>query len=118
VVLPEDAEPTAKPVEAKPVEAKPVEAAGVDVDALLKEAQQAWLKQYYALAIDKAQAVLRADPKRHSAFQIMAVSTCAMGDLEAARKAAAHLDERTRQQVTALCKRHGVDLEKDPSLGN
>ena len=111
VVPPENVETAPNPVEAKPVESKPAEIADVDVDALLKEAQQAWLKQYYALAIDKAQRVLRADPTRRNAHQIMAVSSCAMGDSEAARRSAAYLDEHTRQQVTALCKRHGVDLE-------
>jgi len=121
VVPPEEGAPAPKPVEAKPlevkpaepkvVEAKPTDSSDVEVEALLKEAQQAWLKQYYAVAIDKAQAVLRADPKRYNAYQIIAVSSCAMGDTDAARKAAAHLDDHKRQQVIALCKRQGVDLE-------
>jgi serine/threonine protein kinase len=103
--------PTA-PVAPTPIPVAPEPAPpAVDVEALLRDAQQAWTRQYYALAIDKARAVLKVAPNRQAAHQIIAVSSCAVGAASDAREAAAHLDEHKRKLVQTLCQRHGVTLE-------
>jgi serine/threonine protein kinase len=107
--------PAAVPVPAPPAPAPapppaPV-ATGAEVEALLRDAQQAWTRQYYALAIEKARAVLEADPRRQAAHQIIAVCSCAMGSAEEAREAVSHLDDHKRKLVQTLCQRHGVTLE-------
>jgi serine/threonine protein kinase len=86
-------------------------APAVDVDKLLREAQQAWSRQYYGVAIDKAQAVLKAAPGRHDAYQIIAVCSCAIGAAADAREAVSHLDAHKQKLVQSLCKNHGVSLE-------
>jgi serine/threonine protein kinase len=83
----------------------------VDVDALVREAQQAWTRQHYAVAIDKARAALRGDPARQDAHQIIALCSCALEEVAAARRAAARLDGQRREQVRAFCSRSGVYLE-------
>jgi len=94
-----------------PVAAAPSAPPRVDVEALLREAQQAWTRRYYAVAIDKARAVLKAEPGRHTAYQIIAASSCALGDAAEARQAIAHLDEDKRKLVRSLCARNGVILD-------
>jgi hypothetical protein len=81
------------------------------VEALLRESQQAWTRQYYAVAIDKARAVLKIAPNRQAAHQIIAVCSCALGAADDAREAASHLDEHKRKLVQTLCQRHGVTLD-------
>lgn len=83
----------------------------VDVDKLLREAQQAWSRQFYGVAIDKAQAVLKAAPGRHDAYQIIAVCSCAIGAAADAREAVSHLDPHKQKLVQSLCKNHGVSLD-------
>ena len=83
----------------------------VDVEALLREAQQAWTRQHYAVAIEKAREVLKTAPNRQAAHQIIAVCSCAVGAADDAREAASHLDEHKRDLVRTLCQRHGVTLE-------
>jgi hypothetical protein len=82
-----------------------------DVEALLREAQQAWSRRYYAVAIDKARLVLQAVPGRHDAYQIIAVCSCAVGSADDAREAVSHLDPHKQKLVQSLCKNHGVSLE-------
>ena len=89
----------------------PPPAAAVDVDELVREAQQAYMRRYYAVAIDKAREVLRAKPGRQTAYQIIAASSCALGEASDAREAASHLDEHKRRLVHSLCERNGVKLE-------
>ena len=102
--------PAAPPVAVAPAPA-PAGPAPSDLDALLRDAQQAWSKQHYAVAIDKAREVLKADPGRQTAHQIMAVCSCAIGNADDAREAMSHLDEYKRKLVKSLCQRHGVTLE-------
>ena len=105
----------AVPVPAAPAPAPkapaPPPAPAVDVEALLHEAQQAWTRQHYAVAIDKARDVLKVAPNRQAAHQIIAVCSCAVGAAADARDAASHLDEHNRKLVQTLCQRHGVTLE-------
>jgi hypothetical protein len=106
------------PVPPEPVVAAPTPAAptppptpAVDVNTLLKDAQQAWSRRYYGVAIDKAREVLKASPGRHEAYQIIAVCSCAVGAAEDAREAVSHLDAYKQKLVQSLCKNHGVTLE-------
>lgn len=106
------------PVPPEPVAAEqasapsaPPAAPAVDVDALIKEAQQAWSRRYYGVAIDKAREVLKFSPGRYDAYQIIAVCSCAVGAAEDAREAVSHLDPYKQKLVRSLCKNHGVTLE-------
>ena len=101
--------PPAPPAAPAPV-ATPAEAT-VDIEALLRDAQQAWSKQYYAVAIGKAEAALKIDPGRQTAYQIIAVCSCAIRQADAAKQAVSHLDEHKRRMVQTLCQHHGVTLD-------
>lgn len=98
--------PAAPPAPAQPA---------VDVEALVREARQAWSQKYYGLAIAKARAVLEAAPGRHEAYQIIAVCSCAVGAANEAQAAVTHLDAHKQKLVASLCKNHGVTLEASPS---
>ena len=102
--------PAAPPVAVTPTPA-PAAPSAPDVDALLRDAQQAWSRQHYAVAIDKAREALKADPRRQAAHQIIAVCSCAIGNADDAREAVSHLDDYKRKLVRSLCQRHGVTLE-------
>jgi hypothetical protein len=102
--------PAAPPVAVTPTPA-PAAPSAPDVDALLRDAQQAWSRQHYAVAIDKAREALKADPGRQAAHQIIAVCSCAIGNADDAREAVSHLDDYKRKLVRSLCQRHGVTLE-------
>jgi len=106
-VVPAPPPPSALPPPVAPASS----AVSVDVQALLREAQEAWSRRYHALAIEKARAVLAVDPRRQAAHQIIAVCSCAIGNAADAREASAQLDEHKRKMVRALCQRHGVTLE-------
>jgi serine/threonine-protein kinase len=111
---PEPVAAAKEPAEAKaPVTAvkEPPSGGTADVDALVREAQQAYMRRYYAVAIDKAREVLKASPGRQTAYQIIAASSCALGEAADAREAASHLDEAKRRMVQGLCARNGVTLE-------
>jgi eukaryotic-like serine/threonine-protein kinase len=112
-ILPKPPEPLPPPPPPPPVAVAPAPppAPAADVDGLLREAQQAWTRQHYAVAIDKAREVLKADPRRQAAHQIIAVCSCAVGAADDAREAVSHLDEHKRKMVQGLCQRHGVTLE-------
>jgi eukaryotic-like serine/threonine-protein kinase len=89
----------------------PSRPSAVDVDALVREAEQAWTRQHYAVALDKARAALRVDPVRRDAHMIIALCSCALEEVAAARRAFSHLDGPARDQVRAFCNRSGVFLE-------
>jgi hypothetical protein len=92
-----------------PPPAPPAPAA--DPDTLLREAQQAWGRRHYALAIDKARAVLEASPGRREAYQIIAICSCAIGATADAQEAVSHLDAKKHQLVQSLCKNNGITIE-------
>jgi hypothetical protein len=69
---------------------------------------------HYAEAIRKAQAALKAEPKHTQAvlaYEIIATSSCAMGEPDAAREAASHLGNTERELVKTMCKASGVAIE-------
>jgi serine/threonine protein kinase len=94
---------------AVPIPAPPP-AAAVDVETLLREAQQARRRRYYALAIDKARAVVKIDPGRQVAYEIIAESACALGDVADARQALGRLDGPKRKLALDACEKSGVKL--------
>jgi serine/threonine protein kinase len=103
--------PAPTPAQATPEPAKPEAAAGAQ--ALLREAQQAWAKQYYAVAIDRAQAALALSPNLAHAYQIVTLCSCALHRPDDAKQAAAHLEPARREQVRKLCAKDGVVLEAE-----
>jgi hypothetical protein len=103
--------PAPSPAAAAP---EPTPPAPASADDLVREAQQAWMRGHHALAISKAQAALKAEPKRAQAmqaYQIIGSSSCAIGEAADAREAASHLDETMREMVRAACKRNGLTIE-------
>jgi serine/threonine-protein kinase len=103
--------PQPPPSASPPTPPAPAAAPTADAEALLKDAQQAWSRAHYAVAIDKAREVLKLAPNRQAAHQIIAVSSCAIGNAADAREAVSHLDEHKRKLVQTLCQHHGVSLE-------
>jgi len=116
--------PSGKPSSSPAVPSSPIPAAtgsaasaafvpeqAAEAESLLRDAQQAWRRRYFALAIDKARAALKADPGRQGAYEIIATSACALGDVADARLAIARLDEAKRRQVRSLCEKDGVRLD-------
>ncbi len=99
--------PAPAPVPAAP--ARPVQ----DPAALVHEAQQAWLRHHYAVAIEQARAALTLAPEQPLAYQIIAACSCALHDAEEAQRAAAHLDAGKRKLVRTVCERDGVVLSPD-----
>jgi serine/threonine protein kinase len=99
--------PAPAPVVAAP--ARPVQ----DPAALVHEAQQAWLRHHYAVAIEQARAALTLAPDQPLAYQIIAACSCALHDAEEAQQAAAHLDAGKRKLVRAVCEKDGVALNPD-----
>ena len=116
-------EPTPKPLakKAEPVIAKlgvqknppamTVASEGAaDPDKLIKDAQQAWFRGQYAVAIDSARRALKAKPGLANAYQIIAVCSCALKDADSAAKAFEKLDDRNKQYVRSSCQKSGINL--------
>ncbi|HXU82097.1 MAG TPA: FHA domain-containing protein [Polyangia bacterium] len=82
-----------------------------DGDALMQEAQDAWLKGQYSAAIDASRKALRAKPGLTRAYQIIAVCSCSLRDAESATKAYERLDDRNKQLVKQLCAKSGITIE-------
>jgi eukaryotic-like serine/threonine-protein kinase len=81
---------------------------------LVREAQQAWIRGHYGLAIGKAEAALEAEPKpaqAMQAYEIIATCSCALHKAAAAREAASHLSDSRREMVKTVCEKHGVTIE-------
>jgi serine/threonine-protein kinase len=106
-------QPESEPSAPSTASAEP-EPAPPTADDLVREAQRAWMRGHYAVAIDKAQAALKAEPKRAQAaqaYEIITTSSCAIGQADTAREAASHLSDGKREQVKAACEKHGVTIE-------
>ncbi len=86
-------------------------ASGGDADALIQEAQQAWLRQQHAAAISSARKALKARPGMARAYQIIAVCSCSLRDKDEATKAYEKLDDRNKQLVKSLCQKSGVVID-------
>jgi pSer/pThr/pTyr-binding forkhead associated (FHA) protein/tetratricopeptide (TPR) repeat protein len=103
--------PSARPAAARtPADTTPAPTAA-DGDALMQEAQDAWLKGQYSAAIDASRKALRAKPGLTRAYQIIAVCSCSLRDAESASKAYERLDDRNKQLVKQLCAKSGVAIE-------
>jgi len=84
------------------------------VDDLVHEAQRAWMAGHYAAAIGKAQSALKAEPKpaqAMQAYEIIATSSCAIGQADDAREASSHLSDAKRELVKTTCAKHGVTID-------
>jgi pSer/pThr/pTyr-binding forkhead associated (FHA) protein/tetratricopeptide (TPR) repeat protein len=99
----------AKPATVEPSKPEPALAAA-DADKLIKEAQQAWFRGQYAVAIDSARKALRVKPNLTNAYQIIAVCSCALHDADSAAKALERLDERNKQFVKSACQKNGISF--------
>ncbi len=82
-----------------------------DPEALMKDAQDAWLKGQFAAAVEAARKALRAKPGLARAYQIIAVCSCSLKDADTASKAYDRLDDRNKQMVKTLCQKSGVTLQ-------
>jgi pSer/pThr/pTyr-binding forkhead associated (FHA) protein len=90
--------------------AAPVAGGGeeIDVDAVMKQAREAWMRGQYGSAIDYARKALRAKPGMTDAYQIIAASSCSLKDAEGATRAYAKLDDKSRNLVHSLCQKNGI----------
>jgi pSer/pThr/pTyr-binding forkhead associated (FHA) protein len=80
----------------------------VDADTLMKQAREAWLRQQCGSAIDLSRKALKVKPGMSDAYQIIAVCSCSLKDVEGATRAYAKLDEKNRNLVHSLCQKNGV----------
>jgi hypothetical protein len=87
---------------------KPEPAPAADPDKLIKDAQQAWFRGQYAAAVDSARKALKAKPGLATAYQIIALCSCALHDEGAASGAYERLDERNKQFVKTACLKNGI----------
>jgi hypothetical protein len=92
----------------KPERAEPAAEPEVDVDALMKQSREAWMRQQCGSAIDLARRALKAKPGMTDAHQIIAVCSCSLKDVESATRAYAKLDDKNRNLVRSLCQKNGV----------
>jgi tetratricopeptide (TPR) repeat protein len=102
--------PAPKPKAVEPTKPEPAPAAAADPDKLIKDAQQAWFRGQYAVAIESARKALRAKPNLTNAYQIIAVCSCALHDADSAAKALERLDERNKQFVKSACQKNGISF--------
>ncbi len=109
--MPKNPEPAPSPVATTP-EPPPPPAPAVDTDALLRKAQQAYLNNYYAVAIENAREVLKARPNSQAAYQIIAACSCSLGEAAEAREAASHLDGKKRKLALTVCERKGLKIDE------
>src|SRR5450432_2341207 len=84
-----------------------------DADALMKQAREAWLRQQCGSAIELSRKALKAKPGLTDAYQIIAVCSCSLKDVEGAQRAYGKLDERNRNLVHSLCAKNGVIVGSD-----
>ncbi|HVU50407.1 MAG TPA: hypothetical protein VHL80_06955, partial [Polyangia bacterium] len=96
----------------KPAEAAPAEPE-VDAEALVKQAREAWLRQQCGSAIELARKALKAKPGTSDAYQIVAVCSCSLKDVDGATRAYQKLDEKSRNLVHTLCAKNGVIVGGD-----
>jgi pSer/pThr/pTyr-binding forkhead associated (FHA) protein len=80
----------------------------VDADALMKQSREAWLKQQCGSAIELSRKALKAKPGMSDAYQIIAVCSCSLKDVDGATRAYQKLDEKNRNLVHSLCQKNGV----------
>jgi pSer/pThr/pTyr-binding forkhead associated (FHA) protein len=98
------------PPAAKPPAPSAPETSGADPDALLKDAQQAWLRGQFMLAIDNSRRALKIKPGLTKAYEIIAFCSCSLREANDAAKAYAHLDEKVKPMIKTWCQRSGIQL--------
>ncbi len=81
-----------------------------DPDALLQDAQQAWLRGQYTMAIDNSKRALKIRPGLTQAYQIIAACSCALRDADAATRAYQRLDDKLKPLVKMFCQKHNITL--------
>jgi hypothetical protein len=107
--VPKPALPTSEPTVPAAAPANPA----AESEALLHQAQQAWVRQYYAAAIYRARSALTLSPDLPLAYQIITLCSCALHKADDAKEAAVHLDPAKRNLVRTLCARDGVTLDSE-----
>jgi ABC transport system ATP-binding/permease protein len=80
----------------------------VDADTLMRYSREAWLRQQCGSAIELSRKALKVKPGLSDAYQIIAVCSCSLKDVEGATRAYAKLDEKNRNLVHSLCQKNGV----------
>jgi pSer/pThr/pTyr-binding forkhead associated (FHA) protein len=98
---------TEKPQPVERAEAAPAEPEA-DADSLMKQAREAWLRQQCGSAIELSRKALKVKPGLSDAYQIIAVCSCSLKDVDGATRAYAKLDERNRNLVHSLCQKNGI----------
>jgi pSer/pThr/pTyr-binding forkhead associated (FHA) protein len=99
---------TEKPQPVERAEAAPAAEPEADADSLMKQARDAWLRQQCGSAIELSRKALKVKPGLSDAYQIIAVCSCSLKDVDGATRAYAKLDERNRTLVHSLCQKNGV----------
>lgn len=110
-LMPKDPEPPPAPAPVATPEPPPPPPA-VDTDALLRKAQQAYMSNYYGVAIENAREVLKAKPNNLAAYQIIAACSCSLGEAADAREAASHLDDKRRKLALSVCEHKGIKIDE------
>ncbi len=82
-----------------------------DPEALVQDAQQAWLRGQYMLAIDSARRALKIRPSLTKAYQIVASCSCSLRNVGDATKAYQRIDDvKLKDLVKAWCQKAGIQL--------
>jgi pSer/pThr/pTyr-binding forkhead associated (FHA) protein len=106
------AAPVSRPERQPEKQAERVEAPApepeVDAESLMKQAREAWLRQQCGSAIELSRKALKAKPGMSDAYQIIAVCSCSLKDVEGATRAYNKLDEKNRNLVHSLCQKNGI----------
>jgi ABC transport system ATP-binding/permease protein len=97
------------PTPPRPAATPPAESGG-DPEALYQDAQQAWLRGQYMLAIDSARRALKARPSMTKAYQIIAACSCSLKQASDAVKAYERLDDKQKELVKSFCSKAGIEL--------
>jgi ABC transport system ATP-binding/permease protein len=83
-----------------------------DPEAMLGDAQQAWLRGQYGLAIDSSRRALKLRPSLTRAYQIIAACSCSLHDAPAATRAYERLvDDKQKSLVKTWCQKAGIELK-------
>jgi pSer/pThr/pTyr-binding forkhead associated (FHA) protein len=86
------------------------EPSGGDPEVLLADAQAAWLRGQYTVAIDSSRRALRIRPGLTQAYQIIAACSCSLRDAAGATKAYERLDDKMKPMVKTWCQKSGITL--------
>ena len=111
--VPESPKPEPPAIAPAPAPPAVVANPAAEAETLVHEAQQAWVRQHYGVAISRAQAALELSPNLSLAHQIITLCSCALHRAEDAKQSSAHLDPAKRTLVRTLCEKNGVILDPD-----